>query len=169
MTDGPIRVRIPLASWTLEFRPRVLDAFRGYAQLRWWRAESVGQLFTSDLTRDVVGVDEVTRLASICSSPRGVKFDPQAAEAERTHMFSRGLHCIGLWHTHPEPMPRPSSSDLELAADHAYAAQPTLTGLVFVIVGTAPWPAGLGVWVHDGNTAWATALEQNATSLIVAS
>ncbi|WP_420375014.1 Mov34/MPN/PAD-1 family protein [Pollutimonas sp. H1-120] len=29
---------------------------------------------------------------------------------QRKRMFSKGLHCIGLWHSHPEPVPSPSAS-----------------------------------------------------------
>ena len=69
-------------------------------------------------------------------------------------MFAQGLHCIGLWHTHPEARPQPSSEDLVLAKDYALAVRPILTGLVFVIVGTLPFPRGLAVWVHDGMRLW---------------
>lgn len=70
--------------------------------------------------------------------------------AEREVLFWRGLHCIGLWHTHPEASPTPSPEDRMLALDHALAAAPQLRGLVFAIVGTVPMPAALRVWVHDG-------------------
>jgi hypothetical protein len=156
MSDASVLVRIPGASWTLEFRPRALRTFLRHSQRLWQKRESVGQLFASDLCGDLVVVEEATRLSTVWSGRGGVKFDPRRAEAERAALFSRGFHCIGLWHTHPELAPRPSIADLELAAEHASAAQPTLTGLVFVIVGTAPWPTGLGIWVHDGTTAWAT-------------
>lgn len=65
-------------------------------------------------------------------------------------MFEKGFHCIGLWHTHPEPEPQPSSEDRALAREHALAAKPQLSGLVFAIVGTLPMPSGLRVWVDDG-------------------
>ena len=57
-------------------------------------------------------------------------------------------------HTHPQPIPKPSSEDLTLASDYALAAKATLTGLVFAIVGQSPFPAGLAVWVHDGQKNW---------------
>ena len=70
--------------------------------------------------------------------------------AEREAMFVEGMHCVGFWHTHPEQAPHPSSEDRSLAREHALAAQPDLTGLVFVIMGTLPTPMGLRVWVDDG-------------------
>lgn len=66
-------------------------------------------------------------------------------------MLTEGLRCIGLWHTHPEAKPEPSSMDLRsVAADHALAACSVLNGLCFVIVGTKPFPDGWYVGVHDG-------------------
>jgi hypothetical protein len=41
-----------------------------------------------------------------------------------------------------------------MAADHARAAKDIFAGIVFIIVGTARPPDGLGVWVHDGATLW---------------
>lgn len=55
---------------------------------------------------------------------------------------------MGLWHSHPEPAPTPSPERVELAQDHALAAKPNLTGLVFAIVGThafAGRPGNLGI------------------------
>jgi proteasome lid subunit RPN8/RPN11 len=80
-----------------------------------------------------------------------VRFDTKRAMQQREALIARGLHCIGLWHTHPEPMPQPSLEDRTVAREHALAAKPQLTGLVFVIVGTVPPPEGLRVWVDDGS------------------
>ena len=56
----------------------------------------------------------------------------------------QGLHCIGLWYTHSEPSPVPSSDDdCVPAKEHALAAVPQLSGFVFVIFGTARFPTGL--------------------------
>lgn len=71
--------------------------------------------------------------------------------AERKKMFSKGLHCIGLWQSHPEPVPFTSQEDLELAADYAIAARKQLSGIIFTIIGTAPFPSGLAIWVHGAS------------------
>ena len=41
-----------------------------------------------------------------------------------------------------------------MAADHANASKSLFTGLVFLIVGKASFPRGLGVWLHDGHQAF---------------
>ena len=46
-----------------------------------------------------------------------------------------------------------------MAADHANASKSQFTGLVFLIVGKAPFPQGLGVWLHDGHKALRAELE----------
>lgn len=150
----PLRFQVPGAAWTLEFSVGALAMLRQNAQRRWWNREAVGQLFSPDLREDIVVVETATRLRPVWSSSTGVRFDPRQAEAERAALFSLGLHCIGLWHTHPEPIPEPSFADLQLASEHACAARPALVGLVFVIVGTSCPPDGMRVSVHDGRCEW---------------
>ncbi len=75
---------------------------------------------------------------------------PKRAYEERQQLFSQGLRCIGLWHTHPEPHPKPSKDDKQLARNYAAAASQQVHGIVFVIVGTQPHPNGFRVWVDDG-------------------
>lgn len=67
-------------------------------------------------------------------------------------MFDDGLHCIGLWHTHPQLDPKPSPDDLALAADYALASKAQMAGVVFVIIGRAMSKHGMLVGVHDGST-----------------
>lgn len=150
MTSGSTVYRLPQANWELEFGPSALETFRKHAQAGSRSKESVGQLYSTDLTRDRVVVDVATVLKPTWAAWAKVRFDTEQAIAEREALFERGLHCIGLWHTHPEPNPTPSPEDRALARDHALAAAPQLSGLVFAIVGTLPMPAGLRAWVHDG-------------------
>lgn len=131
-----------------------LAVLKSHAQRGRFKCEAVGQLYARDLTTDVVVVEVVTNLPAQWAAFSGVGFDMQAAEAERERLFEQGLHCLGFWHTHPEPIPRPSGTDLQMAADHANASKSLFTGLMFLIVGKAPFPEGLGVWLHDGHQAF---------------
>lgn len=142
--------QIPGARWRMHFNPETLAVLTESVQHGADSKERVGQLFTRDLTGDTVEVVQVTRLTPKWTSFSKVKFDPKVAMAERAKLLAQGLHCIGLWHTHPEPKPVPSREDRALAKEHALAAIPQLSGLVFAIVGTARFPTGLQVWVHDG-------------------
>ena len=150
MTSGSTVYRLPQANWALEFGTSAVETLRKHVQASIGSKESVGQLYSKDLTGDRLVIDVATALKPTWAAWAKVRFDTKQAMAEREALFDRGLHCIGLWHTHPEPNPTPSSEDRALARDHALAAAPQLSGLVFAIVGTLPMPAGLRVWVHDG-------------------
>jgi proteasome lid subunit RPN8/RPN11 len=134
----------------MRFSPEVLAVLVKSVQRGAASKERVGQLYARDLTIDTVEIVKATQLTPRWASFAKVKFDPKVAMAERIEMFDEGLHCVGLWHTHPEPKPTPSPEDRQLAKDYALAAKPQLAGIVFAIVGTSPFPLGLRVWVHDG-------------------
>ena len=150
MTSGSTVYRLPKANWVLEFGASALETLQEHVQASSRSKESVGQLYSRDLTSDRLVVDVATVLEPTWATWAKVRFDTKQAMAEREVLFGRGLHCIGLWHTHPEANPTPSPEDRILALDHALAAAPQLSGPVFAIVGTLPMPAALRVWVHDG-------------------
>lgn len=149
MADA-LRFQLDAATWCLEFAPSAMDEMLSHAQVMRNSRESVGQLYTRDLTQDVVCVEHATWLNPKIAHWSRVKFDPKKAYAEREKLFRKGLHCVGLWHTHPEPYPTPSGEDRLLARDYANSAMPQLSGIVFVIVGTLPEPNAFKVWVDDG-------------------
>lgn len=138
------------ADWDLRFSERVISVLSRHAQRHWFQRESVGQLFSSDLSNQKILIDTATVLRPKRSAWANVTFDFEDAQAQRETLFREGMHCVGLWHTHPEANPSPSGTDARLAADHAKAARPVLNGLVFAIVGTQPFPTGWYVGVHDG-------------------
>ncbi|WP_084402515.1 Mov34/MPN/PAD-1 family protein [Cupriavidus sp. amp6] len=141
--------RIPGASWQIVFSDEALGVLDTHRQRRTNSRESVGQIYTADLTQCDVVVQLATVLEPMTASIHSVAFSPEAARREREVLFERGLHCIGLWHSHPQRYPTPSGLDLQLAADHARAARGHITGILFAIVGTAAFPEGLFVGVHD--------------------
>lgn len=142
--------RLPLASWCLEFSEQSWQTLDRHAQRQRGMKESVGQLFTRNLTSSRVVVEVATVIKPFWASRAKVQLDTRRAISERETMFEMGFHCIGLWHTHPEPAPTPSFEDRALAREHALAAKPQLSGLIFAIVGNSPMPSALCVWVDDG-------------------
>lgn len=139
------------AKWRLTFSPAALEVLKSNVQRVAFSKESVGQLYSRDLTVANIEICHATKLRPLLAGFARVQFEPRSAMAERQVMLARGLHCVGLWHTHPEAVPVPSLEDRKLAKDHALAAKPNLAGLVFAIVGHAQLPRGLQVWVHDGD------------------
>jgi len=152
MSETLLQYQVARANWKLEIPEPVALFLSQHSQRAWHAKESVGQLYSRDLTTDTIVIDQATLLKPAWSQRARVQFVPSAATAERKRMFSKGLHCIGIWHTHPEPVPSPSREDLELAADYANAALKQLNGIVFAIIGTASFPSGLAIWVHDGTS-----------------
>lgn len=165
MSATPLQYRLEGASWILQFAPAVLHAFTQHAQTRGFQRESVGQLYARDLTGCCVDIEQATLLKPKWSLRARVKFDTAQAMVEREQMFKQGWHCVGLWHTHPEAVPEPSREDRDLARQHALAARPQLSGLVFVIVGTISIPIGLGVWIDDGALLRCCALDERVPML----
>jgi len=146
-----MRFRLDGANWDLVFTAKAISTMCANAQTKWSSTESVGQLYTRDLTSSLVCVEHATLLKPRRSTRGRVQFDPNLAFSERLELFNQGLHCIGIWHTHPEPHPSPSAEDKVLARDYAIAASPALSGIVFVIVGTRPHPNAFKVWIDNGS------------------
>lgn len=147
---GSLFFELAEADWKLEFAADAIRVMLRHAQTGVKSRESVGQLYSRDLTMPTVLVEHATRLPPKAASWARVQFDPKDALEERQELFAQGLHCIGLWHTHPEPHPKPSCEDKLLSRNYAIAAGHHVQGIVFVIVGTKPHPNGFRVWVDDG-------------------
>ncbi|MGF6572510.1 JAB domain-containing protein [Paraburkholderia fungorum] len=142
---------IPGAQWQLVFSDDVINTLSAHVQRGRLTNESVGQLYSASLLSQEITLQIATVLRPKTAGRTRVVLDKTFVDAERRKMFEARLHCVGLWHTHPEPHPHPSSDDLALAEEAAQVAgKAELAGFVFVIVGTAPFPAGLYVGVHDG-------------------
>lgn len=142
------------ADWTVTFTAAALRQIGTNAQTQRASKESVGQLYCRDLTLRAIIIEHATVLPRAFARYASVQFIPEVAAKERSELFEEGLHCVGLWHSHPEAFPRPSTTDSLLATDHARAAASHLNGLLFAILGTRPIPGGLSVWAHDGVHFW---------------
>jgi proteasome lid subunit RPN8/RPN11 len=147
---GNATYRLPQAAWQLSFTPEALKVLRKHAQVGRFSRESVGQLYSKDLAAKTVVVSMATCLTPTLARWARVRFDVAQAMRERERLFDQGWHCLGFWHTHPEPAPSPSSEDRAMARDHARAALSVTNGMIFAIVGTLPLPAGLRVWCDNG-------------------
>jgi integrative and conjugative element protein (TIGR02256 family) len=77
--------------------------------------------------------------------------DRWAEQREIDERFSKGLHFIGDWHTHPEDRPQPSPIDINSTGDGVRRSRHSLRGFVMVIVGRIDFPDGLHVAIHDGD------------------
>jgi len=99
----------------LIFAEPAVQQMLSFAQHRWWQSEAGGVLLGRHLidSHDVV-VDEVTTPQSADRRTRFGFFRSRRHEAlaqERWRHQAGTSAYLGLWHTHPEPDPTPSSVD----------------------------------------------------------
>ena len=95
--DISVRFALPGAQWALSFDGEVVRHLDRHAQRRWYQRESVGQLFTSDLTEPIIRIDLATLLKAKRSSTSSVTFDTDEAMKQRADQFTAGsgrLRCL---------------------------------------------------------------------------
>ncbi len=153
---------IPDSAQRIIFHSEVLTHFQKHRQVGRHSIEAGGQLFARFEGEDI-HVVEATGPSRADRRSR-FSFFP-SRKKEQTDIASRyrkGLHFIGDWHTHPEDLPRPSSTDIESINDCFRKSKHELSAFVLVIVGRNTPPGGLHVSLHDGSNSWnlATAPEK---------
>jgi integrative and conjugative element protein (TIGR02256 family) len=110
--------------------------------------ESGGQLFAR-LNPNEIRVEQATGPRHYDHRSRyGYIPDRGGEQREINQMHQRGLHFIGDWHTHPEPYPRPSTSDIRSIRQAVRQSKHHLNGFVLLIAGTEPFPNGLFVSLY---------------------
>ncbi len=137
----------------LTLEQTVLDHFARWRQSDSKMPESGGQLFGSVQGQSV----KLIRATGPRKSDRRGRFffiaDRFAERREISTLHELGLHYLGDWHTHPEAFPAPSGIDLSSMADLFVRSKHDLNAFLMVIVGTADFPKGLHVSLHEAN-AW---------------
>lgn len=147
-----IRYAIGESGQSLILHLSVLDHFNKWRQLYPEMSEAGGQLFGV-----IEGADITVRLATgpRRTDRRGRFYfvaDRSAERREIGKMHKSGLHYFGDWHTHPQDMPTPSETDLASMADLFARSKHELHAFLMVIVGTARFPDGLHVSLHEVNS-----------------
>lgn len=146
----PLRIPLGGSGELVIVTDAVLEHLQHYQQLRKRDTEAGGQLF-GRIHDKTITIDEAT-------GPRrsDLRFrysyipDRKAEQREIDDRFPSGLHFIGDWHTHPEPMPHPSGTDLNNMRECVKKSRRAVSGFLLFIVGTASLPSGLHASLHDG-------------------
>lgn len=147
---GMIEYPIGESEQVVVLQASVLLKFQKSRQRRWWQPESGGQLFarisgTRIVVEEATGPRRTDKRSRTSYIP-----DRKAEQREIDARSSKGLHYVGDWHTHPEAIPRPSSTDIVSIAELVQKSTHMLNGFLLVIVGQADPPDGLHALVHDG-------------------
>lgn len=132
--------------WQLEdgtrgsFAPSVLELFKAWKQERIWSKEAGGLLlgFIDQETGGLLVEGATVPGKGDRRSRYGFfRCNRHQQEAERWNRNTDGHGTqMGLWHTHPEAVPRPSSVDLEDYRNVMRHGQLSSDGLIYLIVGT---------------------------------
>ena len=128
----------------------VLATFDRYRQLMVDDLEAGGQLFAR-FDNNIIRVEHATepRLTDH-RSPLNFVPDRGAERREIRRRFKDGLHYVGDWHTHPEPYPKPSTTDIQSFQGMYRYSRHRLANFLMVIVGTEPKEDGLYVALCGG-------------------
>ena len=137
----------------LIFTDDVLARFHRHRQTRWYHREAGGQLFA--------GIRDGLIIVESATGPRWRDrrtrhtYEPHRPSEQREidKHHRRGLHFVGDWHTHAEPVPHPSGIDLQSMSEAFRRSRHSLNAFLMVIVGTSILPEGLMVLACDAHSA----------------
>lgn len=133
----------------LVFSDGVLEHFARNRQRGRFSKEAGGQLFASYRGESIVIVIATGPYGSDRRSRTRFTPDPDRAEQDIDTHFRQRLHFVGNWHTHPEKVPFPSSTDLKNTRERFVESDHALEAFILVIVGFATFPRGLHVSLLD--------------------
>ncbi|MFD1378123.1 Mov34/MPN/PAD-1 family protein [Fodinicurvata halophila] len=142
---GVISYRIGDTGRELVITEAVLDHVGRHRQYKPSPSEAGGQLFAR-FEGLKISVERATgprpsdRRSLFVFSPNRL-----AERSEIVHLFKVGLHYVGDWHTHPEPHPQPSATDISSFQDMFQQSRHRLASFVMIIVGKSEPPDGLFV------------------------
>jgi integrative and conjugative element protein (TIGR02256 family) len=133
----------------LLFTDPVLAMFGRYRQLSPVAKESGGQLFAQ--FKGAATILQEATAPRLLDVRRRNAFIParRAQQREIRERYAIGLHFVGDWHTHPEPIPQPSRKDIQSMMDCFTRSRHDLRAFIMVIAGTDPTPEGLYVAMVD--------------------
>jgi proteasome lid subunit RPN8/RPN11 len=146
------RFQLPEDRGVVVFSIDVLRHMDGYVQTFLWDREAGGQLFSTTPEQPMVSISLATGPYRQDRRTRwGFNPDIRKATEDRFHLFAKGLHAIGLWHTHPEPWPTPSVCDRITTQKYLGAFQGDMEGFLLAILGNKGNPRNLTVWMAGTN------------------
>ena len=129
-------MRLP---YQVVFEPAPFRTIRRYVQTMPWTKEAGGQMFGRIEDSRIIVTDVTKPSAKDRRTRTSFILDVATANAQVTERFSRGLHYLGDWHTHPEDQPEPSLADRQNAG-RMFQAAGERPCLLMVIAGrSATW------------------------------
>lgn len=128
------------------FTANALSHMYSHVQLRFWHKEAGGEIYSGD--PDANGIIIAVATGPNLGDRRGrCSFNPniEATTLERTWQFEMGQHAVGLWHTHPESQPTPSTRDIQTTDEYLMAFGGDRDRYLMVILGNRGKPFNMTV------------------------
>lgn len=142
------RFQLPENKGIVVFSINVLRHIYAYAQTSLWDREAGGQLFSVTPEQALVPISLATGPYRQDRRTRwGFNPDICKATEDRSQLYSKGLHAVGLWHTHPEAQPTPSGCDRITTKEYLEAFKGDMEGFLLAILGNKGSPRNLTVWM----------------------
>ncbi|WP_245467165.1 MULTISPECIES: Mov34/MPN/PAD-1 family protein [unclassified Mesorhizobium] len=145
-----MRYPIGCSGQDLVFTQDVVAHIERHRQLRFWQAEAGGSLFARFSDREVIIEVATGPRKTDCRTRFTYHPDRKAEQREIDEMHPKGLLFVGTWHSHPEPVPTPSTIDLHSLAESFLMSRHHLNAFVLAIIGQRQAPQGLQVVLGDG-------------------
>lgn len=138
------------------FTEQALSHMYVHAQRKFWQKEAGGEIFSSE-------PDSCGLIISSARGPNPTDYrsrcawnpDVRASDRNRRSEFAHNRHAVGLWHTHPERCPSPSSRDRQTTKEYLDSFQGDRSRYLIVIIGNRGSNPGMSVWaVSYDSTGW---------------
>lgn len=150
----------------VEFSEEVLQHMYSFAQRGLFSREAGGQLFSQNPHHQIV---QVTHVSGPNSGDRRTRhqlnWDEAQANEDRESHFQSDRHPVGLWHTHPESLPKPSWQDEKSTKKYLDALGNEMKGFLLVIIGNKGVTPAMSVWLARTGTSkcWIELQEMKAS------
>lgn len=136
-----------------------LEHFHHHRQRQAWAKEAGGQIFGT-VAAEVVRVLEVYGPRRADERTRtSFRSDPVSAQQEIDRCAERGFVYLGEWHTHPEPRPTASSTDLDAFTRLLGRSSLRMNALLLLIQGTCDSDDALALYSGSRNEIMRWAIE----------
>lgn len=151
MPDALWEWKWPSIDGALLVTGNLLNSLSMYRQ-RAWNSERGGQLFVNP--NDARGLVLAVATPPHADDRAGwtwLELNPERCRQEIRTQNEAGLRLVGHWHTHPQRIPRISSTDVRSVGQFARKNAALIPCPLAVIVGQSREPDGIQAWIHrDG-------------------
>ncbi len=158
---------LPIGTSAVVISDHAAETIKSFRQLEPQDKEAGGQLFARFNEKDTIIVEATKPKLLDRRSRSGFRPNRWLQRREIRERHKRGLHFVGDWHTHPEPVPVASAIDLSNTKDCFNRSQHELKAFVMIIAGTKDFPEGLYVALVEQNSLRPMAYEKSLQSYLV--